>query len=240
MRYTPTAVVVILFAMVSPAFCAKDAKEKEQHPTADYIEYRSLPELGQIEISSGFVRGPKAVARLHENADEFAKRGIFGCVDRGQPHVYRRSEKMGGHLIETTILIEPPAEKKPAHEKEKDGNADEPEPDWTRHVVVRVDGHKKFDCSLGDAPAAEITVYGLTLYPEDGTVDAAASDFDGVELTLPDEALKIDSRGVITDDSFEEADPGDDSPDDGNKPKAIPVVTPPNDASNSPRGIGHV
>lgn len=190
---------------------------------ADYVEYRSIPELSQIQISTGVVRGRAAVERLKQRCDEFAKRGIYPCFDKsGGPKVYRRSETMDGHLIETAIAIEPPP---PGSAKKDDGGSDETEPTWVRRVIIRIDGHKKFNCSIGESPTDEMIVYGISIYPEDGTCDAAASDLDGYELTLPKDATKIDSPTLITDDLFEDAGTMDDVPDD-RPPAPVKVMLP--------------
>jgi hypothetical protein len=201
----------------------------EEETLGDYVEYRSIPELSQIQISTGVVRGKAAVERMRERCDEFASRGIYPCVDKSGPKVYRRSETMDGHLIETVLTIEPPP---PGAEKKDDsGGADNHEAAWIRHVVIRIDGHKKFNCSIGDSPTDELVVYGISIYPEDGTVDAAASDFDGYELTIPKEATKLDSPTVIRDDLFEDQNSMDDLPDD-KPPAPVKVMLP------GPRGSG--
>jgi hypothetical protein len=231
MRYPSHTISVALAAVLTLAGAATpvraddkpEAKGKDQ--SAEYVEYRSLPELGQIQISTGVARGDGPVRRLAERPEEFAKRGIFPCADKSARHTYHRTETMAGHVIDTTLIIDPPEEKKP------DAAPDE-EPTWRRHVVVRIDGRKKFNCSIGDSPAEELTVYGITIFPEDGTVDAAASDYDGYELVLPEQSLKIDSPEVITDKSFEEEDPADDAPDE--KPPAPVKVIAPGDVAPTP------
>ena len=189
--------------------------------TADYIEYRSIPELSQIQISTGVVRGKSAVDRLKQGCDGFIKRGIYPCLDTSGRKIYRRTEKMDGHVIDTLLTIDPP----PPGEKRNDGSQEaEKEMSWIRHVIVRIDGHRKFNCSLGDSPTDELTVYGISIYPEDGTVDAAASDPEGYELTLPSEATKMDSPTVIKDDTFEDPGSSDDMPDE--RPAPVKVMWP--------------
>jgi hypothetical protein len=188
---------------------------------ADYVEYRSIPELSQIQISTGVVRGKAAVERMKNRCDEFTKRGIYPCLDKSGPKIYRRSETMDGHRIETVLTIEPPP---PGSSKKDDsGGADDQESTWIRHVLIRIDGHRKFNCSIGDSPTDELVVYGISIYPEDGTVDAAASDFDGYELTLPKDATKMDSPTVIRDDTFEDQNSMDDVPDE-KSPAPIKVM----------------
>ncbi len=204
----------------SPAPNAAKGKEKDKdtpQDTAQYIEYRALPELGQIQISNGAVRGITATKRLTDRPGEYAKRGVFACVDKTKRHAYHRHEKMDGHEIDTRIVIDPPPE------KTKD-EAEEYEPSFIVRVVVTIDGHKKINCSLGDSPTGDVSVFGVSIFPEDGTVDASASDSDGYELTLPEASLKFDSPDVITDDSFFEDDPnGGDEPE---KAKSLKVVAP--------------
>jgi hypothetical protein len=212
-------------ASTKPAPDDANAAAGDDDTVADYVEYRSIPELSQIQISTGIVRGKSAVERLKKGCEEFAKRGIYPCVDTSSPKVYRRSETMDGHKIDMVLTIDPPPPGQKKKKKDQDnGGGDEDEPSWIRHVVVRIDGHKKFNCSIGDSPTDELVVYGLSIYPEDGTVDAAASDVDGYELTLPDDATKMDSSTVITDDIFEDEGSMDQTPDE--RPQPVKVMFP--------------
>ena len=163
-------------------------EEEAEPPSAEFIEYRSLPELGQITITDGVVRGAKSVARLQDRAAQLAKHGIFGCTDAEKPHVYRRTDEMDGRKIETTVVINPPEDE---------------DSDWTRHVIVRVNGRKKVDCSIGDSPDGDVFVAGVTIFPEDGTVDVAATDAEGATLVPPEGFEKLDERGAITDDNLQ-------------------------------------
>ena len=88
--------------------------------------------------------------------------------------------------------------------------------DWTRRVTVLVDGRKKLDCSVGDSPDGEVFVYGVTIFPEDGTIEVAAVNADGEEVFPPEKLELIDNPGVITDDTLQ-PDEGDDE-DDKSKP----------------------
>src|SRR3954465_13250422 len=62
--------------------------EAPEPPSAEYIEYRRLPELGQTPGAGGVVRGAKSGARLKDHAAQFAKQGIFACTDEQKPHIY--------------------------------------------------------------------------------------------------------------------------------------------------------
>lgn len=154
---------------------------------AEFVEYRALPELGQITISDGVVRGRKPVEYLRSHANKLAARGIFGCTDRERRRTFRRVDELAGRKFETLIVIAPPAD--------DDG-------DWTRRVTVLVDGRRKLDCSVGDSPDGEVFVYGVTIFPEDGTIEVAAVDANGEELYPPRELELIDDPGVITDDTL--------------------------------------
>ena len=155
---------------------------------AEYIEYRCMPELGHITISDGVVRGRKPVEYLRSHGTELAVRGIFPCTDAQRRRTYRRTEVLGGHKFDTLVVIVPPAE--------KDG-------DWTRRVTVLVDGRKKLDCSVGDSPDGEVFIYGVTIFPEDGTIEVAAVDANGEEVFPPKELELIKNPGVITDDTLQ-------------------------------------
>ena len=174
-----------------------DDQDEDEPPSTEYVEYRFLPELGQIVINDGVVRGEKSVARLESRAAELAKRGVFACTDKDKPHVYRRSDELDGRKIETVVIINPPADE---------------ESDWSRHLVVRVDGRKKVDCSIGYSEDESVFVSGVTVYPEDGTVELSAFDADGEVLLPPDEFLDLDHKGVITDDTLQPPDDGAEQP----------------------------
>jgi hypothetical protein len=237
MRNTPYRLALLAAIVVAsgcPLACAAADKGVEPPPasqpdapkdkdapqdTVQYIEYRALPELGQIQISSGAVRGVSAVKRLIDDPGEFAKRGVFACVDKSKRHTYRRREKMDGHEIDTRIVVDPP----PAKTKD---DAEDYEPSFISRVVVTIDGHKKVNCSIGDSPTGDVTVFGVSVFPEDGTVDASAADSDGYELTLPEASLKFDSPDVITDDSFFEDDPNNDGEPEKMKPAPVKVIAP--------------
>ena len=192
-RPTPWATALLCLMassmpLVPAARGADDPPEGDETPSAEYIEYRFLPDLGQVIISDGLVRGEKSVARLKGRGDELARRGIYPCVDEIKPHLYRRADEMAGRKIETIILIKPPADD---------------DSDWARHVVIRVDGRKKVDCSIGYSPDGEVFVSGITIYPEAGTVEVAASDAEGASLLPPEKLERLDHRGVITDDTLQ-------------------------------------
>jgi hypothetical protein len=164
---------------------------------AEYVEYRAIPELGLISVSDGIVRGRKPVSYLRSHIKDLAVRGIFPCTDEKRRRSYHRKEELAGHTFETLVVIQPPAD--------ADG-------DWTRRLTVRVDGHKKVDCSIGDSADGDVFVYGVTIFPDDGTIEVAAVDADGEEIFPPDEMARIDAPGVITDDTLQ-PDNGDDDED---------------------------
>jgi hypothetical protein len=176
----------------APAEPAPKDEEPEEW-VAEYVEYRCMPELGHITISDGVVRGKKPVEYLRSHGKELAARGIFPCTGKRRG-AYRRTDEVGGHTFETLVVITPP--------KDKDE-------DWTRRVTVLVDGRKKLDCSIGDSPDGDVFVYGVTIFPEDGTIDVSAVDADGDEVYPSKELAQISNKGVITDDTLQ-PDPDDD------------------------------
>ena len=165
----------------SPDCAARD--DQPQDWIAEYVEYRCLPDLGLITVSDGVVRGRKPVEHLRANSKALAARGIFGCTDAAR-RSHHRTDHVAGHRFETLVAITPPAD--------EDG-------DWTRRVTVLVDGRRKVDCSIGSSSDNVLFVYGVTIFPEDGTVEIAAVNADGKEVFPPAEFERIDHAGVITD-----------------------------------------
>ena len=164
---------------------SRDApSESDDDAIADYVEYRSVPELSQIQISTGVVRG-----EVGRGADEAASRQVCQARDLPVLRQVRRGEGLPAQRDDGRACDRDDPHDRPAaaglEEEGRCGGADEQEPTWVRRVMIRIDGHKKFNCSIGDSPTDELIVYGISIYPEDGTCDAAASDFDGYELTLP-------------------------------------------------------
>lgn len=182
--------------VASPADPAPQPAPAEPDPprewVAEYVEYRSMPELGHITISDGIVRGRKPVEHLRSHGKELAARGIFPCADAERRRTYRRTDRVGGHTFETLVLITPLVGEDEA---------------WTRRVTVSVDGRRKIDCSIGDSPDGELFVYGVTIFPENGTIEISAVDADGLDVFPPRELELINHPGVITDETLR-PDPG--------------------------------
>ena len=195
----PPLLAIAVLSLLSSPLAARpvDDPEEDDTPTAEFVEYRCLTDLGQISIMDGVVRGEKSVARLEAKAPALERKGVFACVDEDKPHVYRRTDELDGHKFETVVTINPPA--------------DEDE-DWTRHLTVKVDGKKKVDCSIGSSPDGGVFVSGVTFFPEGGTVDVIASTADGDELLPPEDFEKLDNPGVITDKNLQPQSDDDEPP----------------------------
>ena len=158
---------------------------------ADYVEYRFQPELGQINVYGGLVRGGKAVRRLTGQADALARKGIFGCVgDRPQAHT--RTDRFAGHAVETVVTLTPPPD------------PGDPEAAWSQRLLVTIDGRKKVDCSLSLSADTGVVVYGVTLHLDEGLVELVATDDEGHELIPADGYESFDDPRVITDQTFVE------------------------------------
>src|SRR4051812_32183023 len=101
-RILATAFAVFVMGCASPAPAAQASTAPTQpapstrpstepaSESAEYIEYRSQPELGVITIANGSVRGERSVKRLTDRADELAKAGVFACTDEAKRRVHRR------------------------------------------------------------------------------------------------------------------------------------------------------
>src|SRR3954452_11258775 len=145
-----------------------------------------------------------------DHADELSKQGVFACPDDDRRHVYRRSERMAGRKIDVLVVVEPPPvdagdEKGDKGEKEEKGDkngGDDADAVGTQHLIIRVDGRRKVDCTIGTSADGELWVSQVVVHAEDGTLEIRALDADGEELTLPDAWLSLDDRTLITDDSF--------------------------------------
>lgn len=183
----------------SPKQSAGPSTSPSEASSGEYIEYRSQPELGRITISDCAVRGPRSAEYLTRHADELAKRGVFACTDDAKPRVYTRREKVAGWAIDTLVVIYPPR------------GEGEDAASGSQRLVVRVNGHKKVDCSIGTSPDGELWVSEVTIHPEDGTLEFRALTADGEELSLPEDWEALDDPTVITDDSFFEDPPDDPS-----------------------------
>lgn len=190
-----------------PAGTPKDAPKKSPTtaPAApakdgEFIEYRYLPEVGQILFTDNSVRGAKRVEYLKQHADELAKKGIYACSDESRRHVYRQTETVGERKIESAVVIYPPT-----HEGE-DGDY------FTARLVVKVDGRRKIDCTIGTTADGELWVNKVVIHAEDGSVEISALSGDGEELSIPESQESLDNPGVITDSSFYDDDPAEPGP----------------------------
>lgn len=179
----------------APPSTAPATPEAAPEKDGEFIEYRYLPELGQIIFTDNSVRGAKRVAYLKDHADELAKKGIYACSDESKRHVYRQSQAVGERKIESAVVIDPPT-----HEGD-DGDY------FTARLLVKVDGRKKIDCTIGTTADGELWVNKVVIHPEDGTVEIRALSGDGEELGIPESQESLDNPAVITDNSFYEDDP---------------------------------
>jgi hypothetical protein len=162
----------------------------------EYVEYRVQPELGQISILIGSVEGARTVERVGKSADALARRGILVCSGDAPRAVYRAGT-FNGHRIDTLIVALPPED------------PEEPDATWSRWLLMNVDGHPKVECSLGDAGSeANLFVFGVQVFPDDGLLSFSATDGEGNELVVAEAACSLDDDTLITNDSFEEPSEG--------------------------------
>jgi len=159
-------------------------------PTGEYIEYRSQPELGRVTIADCAVRGQRPLDYLTKHADELEKKGIFPCTDDKQRHIYRRTETVAERKIDTLVVVSPAT-----------GDGDDEVP-GTQHLIVRVNGHIKVNCTIGTSADGALWVNQVVIHPDDGTLEIRALTDEGEELTLPEDWESLDNPTVITDDSF--------------------------------------
>jgi hypothetical protein len=161
----------------------------------EFFECRSLPDLGQITFTDNAVRGAKRVQYLKEHASALAEKGIYACADEAKRHVYRTSEKVGDRTIESAVIIDPPTN--------EGDNGDY----FTGRLIVKVDGRRKIDCTIGTTADGELWVNKVTIHVEDGTVEIHALSGDGNEMNIPEAQESLDDPRVITDQSFYDDEP---------------------------------
>lgn len=190
---------VLMIACLARGAADDKPAQSDDSPAGEYIEYRAQPELGRVTVTDCAVRGKKSVEYLTKNAAELAKGGIFPCLDEAtKRQIYQRTAKVGDRKIDTLIVVYPPK-----------GKGDDAVP-GTQQLVIRVNGRKKVDCTIGTSADGDLWVSEVTVHAEDGTLEIRALTADGEELGVPEEWESLDDPTVITDDSFFE-----DLPEDG-------------------------
>ena len=138
-----------------------------------YTEYRYLPKLGIIQVHDGIVRGQAWGKRLQASPKEFEAQGIYPEYARVTKS-YKRIDTVGPHKVETLITIAPPPGR-------GYGGAN-----YVKNVVIRVDGKKKYDGTIGYNPREkELSVHEITVYA-DGIFEVRATAADKAIL-LPNE-----------------------------------------------------
>jgi hypothetical protein len=71
---------------------------------APYAEYRYVKSLGQIQISTGAF---ERTADLDARKPSLERDGIL-IVETGKPRTFTRTEHVSGHVVVTTISLQPP------------------------------------------------------------------------------------------------------------------------------------
>ncbi len=156
---------------------------------AGYTQYQYLPKLGQIRINDGLVRGKPYVDMLPSQAKALEKNGIFPEYAKEQK-TYLQRDQIGTHQIDTVLTVYPPTGR--GH---GGGN-------YTKNIVISIDGKKKVDCSFGyDAAFQDLIVQEIVIFPEDGLIHILASS-KGAILELPNDIGFIQNKEVITNESF--------------------------------------
>lgn len=133
---------------------------------AEYVSYKSSPDLGQVVVEAGRIRGKHNVIRVHKQQAALAAKNIFiGAGNEDQK--YKRSCTIGGHKVSTTIIIHPPI----GHGY---GGAN-----YTAELIATIDGKEKVHCNLGYlAQANNLHVERVVIYPEDQFIQMTATAGD--------------------------------------------------------------
>lgn len=160
---------------------------------AYYVKYECRSDFGSIKISEELARGNKYCNYLanKNNIAQLAKQNIFSC-EVGARKTYRLASKLDGHLVVTTITIDPA----PGHGY---GGAIP-----SKHVELTIDGRKKIDCTFGYSPwLNDITVSSISVFPNDDTMHIDADHSGNKLFSSPskfwDAATFLSNRTAITD-----------------------------------------
>jgi hypothetical protein len=134
------------------------------------IEYRVLPAIDQVRLTSGFIHDPGLQSRLIAERAAFERQGIVLIQVDSERH-FVRDEALAGHTVRTEIALYPPT-----HRGYRGALS-------TAYVVVTVDGKKRVDCPW-DAGAVELS--DLSILPLDGFMSLqGAKDGKGFRALLP-------------------------------------------------------
>lgn len=123
------------------------------------IEYRFVPQVGQIRLTAGSVHDPTTQRSMLADLQSFDRQGII-LVAGDTVRRFDRREAIGGHVVETTLTVYPAT----GHGY-RGGLA-------TAAVVVEVDGKRRVDAPY-DAGLAELT--DLSIRPLDGMISIFGS-----------------------------------------------------------------
>ncbi len=138
--------------LLSPA----DARADQSIPI---IEYRALPDIGQVRLTSSFIHDPELQSAVAKNRGRFEKLGIFLVATDSMVRT-SRTETIGQHVLQTNISIFPPAGHGPG------GGVS------TAYVTVLMDGEVRIDCPF---VAGDVELVDLAILPVDGMVRIVGS-----------------------------------------------------------------
>jgi len=133
------------------------------------IEYRVLPQIGQIRLTTGRVHDPATQWNIFANLASFDRRGII-LIGGDSARQISRHETIGSHSVVTTISVYPAT----GHGY-RGGLA-------TAAIIVMVDGRKRIDCPYDSGPTEIVDV---AIKPVDGIISIRATyDDKSVDGTI--------------------------------------------------------
>lgn len=147
-----------LLAFLALVFCA--ASNCFADYFTEYVWFNVEPEMSRIVISVEQIRGHKAVDNFHAKAKEFEKQGKY-LMWRDEPCSIVQTNKMDGHIVETTIQITP-------------GNMSIIMP--SVNVTILFDGKLVVDCPMGDVSyrhaGADVSIPRIMIHTDDKLISA--------------------------------------------------------------------
>ena len=158
---------------------------------ADYVSYKSSPDLGQIVIEAGRVRGKHNVLRVHKTREALAAKNVFvGAGETDQ--TYKRTSIVGNHKVNCTVIIHPPL----GHGY---GGSN-----YTAELIASIDGKEKVHCNMGYlAQANNLHIEKVVIYPEDEFIEMSATAGDmNRAVTPPVKHCLFDDPHIISNESL--------------------------------------
>jgi hypothetical protein len=130
--------------------------------TLSVIEYRVLADLGQVRLTTTSIHDEAIQDRMVKDRERFERGGVV-LVNAKKTRSFVRQTKIGAHVVETKIVLEPPL----GHGFR--GGLP------TADIVVTIDGKTRIDCSFD---SGDIELYDVGILVNDNLIHIRGSRDD--------------------------------------------------------------